>query len=519
LCLTYLAYVIYERQNQTFKKMTELKFETSGEKSLAEKNDDLELSSLAKLAVSKIEKKSMWTIQEFIKETDYEIDSFIIDKFWNNMHEDFDIYIDDSIINWMGYTGQRFKVRQNFNKLLSNFTENKDYQILSNDGYGKFYDTLEGIIKNIYPPAEYGKGKYQTKHILVKPDTFREIMMMLNTKKAGDIRKYYLSLEKLLKKYSMYQQKHREKQLAYEKQLQTQLLLLSKEQLEQQKKREIKQQVKHKAELEKEKARTEEAKKRNIQITNFIANVRIRENNSFIYIATTKQYAINNQFKVGKADNLKSRLSTYNTGRPDGDQYYYAWVIPCHKSKLLENRLKSILTDWKDNKHKEMYVMHYKYLQKIVEFICNNYTKEIEGINNFIRNTMCESFGEIPMIPEKYDISIFNNGVERVKKIKQPTQQKIALDNMDSMSSDEILMILVDIVNQLVKRSGKPKFDFMQQKEEDLHLEFKWSDVVNIIPTKTKVPRGKLKLRDLWKPQMKQLILGARCIKKVKGVG
>ena len=75
----------------------------------------------------------------------------------------------------------------------------------------------------------------------------------------------------------------------------------------------------------------------------------------------------------------------------------------------MEDRLKLLLVDWKDNKHKEMYVMHYENLCKIVCFICANYTKEIKGVNHFIRNIMCESFSKKSAVPEVYDISLFDS--------------------------------------------------------------------------------------------------------------
>ena len=40
----------------------------------------------------------------------------------------------------------------------------------------------------------------------------------------------------------------------------------------------------------------------------FISNLNTKELESFIYIATTKQYAQNNQFKIGTTANLKKRL-------------------------------------------------------------------------------------------------------------------------------------------------------------------------------------------------------------------
>ncbi|HSA76299.1 MAG TPA: hypothetical protein VLE02_02020 [Nitrosarchaeum sp.] len=42
--------------------------------------------------------EEMLTIKEFIKEVDYEIDPFFIDRFWNNLRDDTPIYLDNALI-------------------------------------------------------------------------------------------------------------------------------------------------------------------------------------------------------------------------------------------------------------------------------------------------------------------------------------------------------------------------------------------------------------------------------------
>ena len=38
-------------------------------------------------------------------------------------------------------------------------------------------------------------------HIIVSPDCFKESLMLMNTKRAKQIRKYYIQLEKIFKEY------------------------------------------------------------------------------------------------------------------------------------------------------------------------------------------------------------------------------------------------------------------------------------------------------------------------------
>ena len=91
----------------------------------------------------------MLTIHDVIHKTNFNIDNFLIDKFWNNMADDIDIYIDDNIIKWMGYAGNSRISKQKFIKLLNHFTENADYSIFNNKEYEKFLCTLKDTQKNI----------------------------------------------------------------------------------------------------------------------------------------------------------------------------------------------------------------------------------------------------------------------------------------------------------------------------------------------------------------------------------
>ena len=140
-------------------------------------------------------------IGDFIKR--FDIDPVMATKFFVNLRDNCQVYIDNSTIEWMGYSGPLKKQRQQLSELLSrNFDEGKDYHIYDNASYAQWLSTLES---HNYPPPPTGRGTYHTKHILLKADTFRELMMMLETSKARIIRKYYLQLEKLIKIYTIYQ--------------------------------------------------------------------------------------------------------------------------------------------------------------------------------------------------------------------------------------------------------------------------------------------------------------------------
>ncbi len=155
------------------------------------------------------------TIREFIQVVNYPIDAFMVDNFFHNLSDDIPIYVTRELIEWCGFNSKEFKLRKReFKRILENFEKDVDYWTFSNKEYTKYYKTLSlklspDSLANYPIPTDF-RGKNKTKHLVLTVDCFKEILMMLNTKKASDIRKYYLSLEKLIKtymKYQLYQQR------------------------------------------------------------------------------------------------------------------------------------------------------------------------------------------------------------------------------------------------------------------------------------------------------------------------
>lgn len=64
-----------------------------------------------------------------------------------------------------------------------------------------------------------GRGKGKLTHIIVQPDTFRDVVMMLETKKSCEVCKYYIQLEHLINIYSIYQTVYHSRQTKLTKQV------------------------------------------------------------------------------------------------------------------------------------------------------------------------------------------------------------------------------------------------------------------------------------------------------------
>jgi prophage antirepressor-like protein len=100
------------------------------------------------------------------------------------------------------------------------------------------------------------------------------------------------------------------------------------------------------------------ADKKAIHFKKMADRQKAREKNHVVYVATTKTYALNNRFKIGGVKSLsllKSRLSTYNSGRPIGDKMYYAHIVSCVNYTHLEAKIKEVLGAHREVEDAEVY--------------------------------------------------------------------------------------------------------------------------------------------------------------------
>jgi hypothetical protein len=83
----------------------------------------------------------------------------------------------------------------------------------------------------------------------------------------------------------------------------------------------------------------------------------------YIYIATTKAYETRDIYKVGRAKNLQSRLSSYNTGRAADDCMFYKFHAACYNPAQVEAYILQVTREFIDQN--EMRAMPYEILARI----------------------------------------------------------------------------------------------------------------------------------------------------------
>ena len=146
------------------------------------------------------------SIQEFVNKRKYNIDHLFVDKVFNNMRDNIPILLDDKMIRWCGYEGKIRRAKERMrNTLKSNnlLYIDKTYKELTCHGeqWQVENENMEPRILKI------------TSFILMMPEEFKKLCMILQTEKGKQIRQYYLEVEKILKDYAEHQKYHKNKRL------------------------------------------------------------------------------------------------------------------------------------------------------------------------------------------------------------------------------------------------------------------------------------------------------------------
>ena len=178
------------------------------------------ISSTKDIVTNAISSGINMKFMDFVKFSKINLESFIIDKFFHNIRNDLAIYMSDESIEQFGYKGTIRKQKEKINDLIKdNFIEykNKSYWIYNNDEYSKFLEERILLINDyseplsggtdLYPPINIGNGKAKTKHIIIMPEMFKEMLMLCNTDKGKQVRKHYIKMVDTLHLYIEYQSK------------------------------------------------------------------------------------------------------------------------------------------------------------------------------------------------------------------------------------------------------------------------------------------------------------------------
>lgn len=303
---------------------------------------------MSAMAVSTVDiNKGMMSITDFLKVINASIDKIYVDKFWNNIADDKWIYVGSDTLEWIGYASIRDRrSKDTYLKLITTHFETPSEFIHINASEAKDFLVLCG--RDIEISSDFNTHN-KAKHLFVNPDCFKQSLMLMQTARAKEIRKYYLQLEKVFKQYLTYQNEHMAQALEIEKNRNTLLMANA---------------IDYNCHVKKE----------------------------YLYIATNARYASQNNFKIGKTQDLKQRLSAYNTSHNKREPYYYTFVSELlFDAKTVEHIIKHILVKFRNSETNELYVIDYEFLEKIVKRICQNYDASVDYYNELISTSPLHS--------------------------------------------------------------------------------------------------------------------------------
>lgn len=301
------------------------------------------------------------SVKDLLDSIDYKIDALYIDRFWDSIENDKWIYIGGHMLDWIGYDNRiENKPKERYLYLISkHFQDEQDYMHLTATQAKHYFSPQAG--QGDLPPDFNTHNK--AKHLILSPDCFKESLMLIETSKAKQIRKYYIEVEKIFKFYLKYQNEYQKlKQSEIENQLQ-------------------------------------QEKNKNTNLLNTAIDCSLLQKKEYLYIATTAAYARQNSFKIGKTLDLKQRLSAYNTSHNIREPYYYVYISPLtYQAKAIEYTLKHVLSKFRNSETNEIYCVNFEFLKKMVDRICHNHNDVVDYYNETIADHM-NNINNIANIP------------------------------------------------------------------------------------------------------------------------
>lgn len=167
-------------------------------------------------------------------------------------------------------------------------------------------------IEAIPTKTKYGGNNY--KKVLLTPDCFKRLCMRSRSKKAEEVRTYFIMLESLLVRY-----------------------------------------------------RTVLLKGMDADMKNMQDSVKPKSNNDsagYIYVIKASS-SKDSVYKIGRTQNLNNRLATYQTGRLEGIEVVYKFRTENHKKT--EACVKLMLKEYQLRKYKEVYQANIDMIKTIIQ--------------------------------------------------------------------------------------------------------------------------------------------------------
>jgi hypothetical protein len=257
----------------------------------------------------------------------------------------------------------------------------------------------------------------------------------------------------------------------------------------------------------------------NERVQNHINNTKSLDKTSTFYIATSKRYAEQNIFKPGCIDTigekaLKSRLAQYNTGKTGDDIFYFCHIEEVYAAKELDYKLKKLLQQLKFNRKKEMVVVHYSSLIKIVKHVSDNHTEDYEYFNDFISSGEYKLTLDLtPIVPPPV---IFNNHTLTIKEHKNGEEIKTHTIDVANLNDDQKKEYLIRAIEIFCTSSGTPYDHKTEKDNKDKKITLIWKDLQTILKNICHVKNLGSLIK--WKMPLKNIDTNSKSIEQIKWI-
>lgn len=318
-------------------------------------------------------------------------DEKYIQVFWDTAFNKGWIYVHkEMVVGEFGYVDAKNTMNDFYKKLEKEFERNIDYVEVDQK-----HELVKVFTSGLIRKSEYKDIAYinRRKHYIITGETYKTLLQSAQTSLGKATRKYFIKVERLCATLT---------KLIFEHMRLT---------------------------LESQTERSAVLEKRELLLKEYIHNMEPVVKNQIFYIATSTAYANQNRFKYGgcrSEHDLANRLSSYNTGRAEGDIFYYAKIYKCSSYKTIEERIHHVLGRFKDKQagRKEMIILRYNCLINVADLITEECDRQIDYVNERCQEFLDMSIDLEPIIPEPIDLGrhvevrlIENGNVRRTRKV------------------------------------------------------------------------------------------------------
>jgi phage anti-repressor protein len=435
--------------------------------------DNIKCDDVIKVALVKhnYNEPTMMQLAEHFGFSDEELKMLTI--FWEPAFNKSWIYLSPSMItNDMGYS----KVSDFYKDTMRvHYKNDVDYIEVDStnpivEAYVKYEQNCKcGLIRTYNIPHKRGTKQ---KYYLVTGSALKKMLMKAKTSKGDAICDYYIKVEEL----AMHMRDYISAMHLYisAKHMESQQLLIDNS-------------AKHIAEqqlvITNSKQQINEMRIINERVQLHINNTTTLGKTSTFYIATSKIYAAQNIFKPGCIDNigdkhLKSRLAQYNTGKTGDDLFFFCHVEEVHAAKELDYKLKKLLQQLKYNCKKEMVVVHYNSLIKIVRHVSANHTEDYEYFNTFIESGEYKlSLNAAPIIPQPI---LFGTHTITITEQKDGDEIKSKVIDIANLTDAEKRQYLIQAIEIFCTNNGTD-YNHDEEKNSDKKIVVVWKELQTIL--------------------------------------